>query len=279
MNNDNQTTTLEPPPEVNPFAERVALEAAKPRKASILDQVTVRKRRRPIFGVLCGRPGIGKSTFGASLPKPIMIATERCDQISVPKLPVPKTLDELGAQIKALDEEDHDYQSIILDTLDAAEILIWQWVCDEGKVNSIEEYAKGYGKGFTRAREVFTRLLTRLSRMSERFNVLLIAHTHVKSIADPMLSAPYDEWEMKIQSKSAEIIRQMVDLIMFVNLETVIQKETPKARKGRGIVSGDRLLWTQPTTGFEAKNRYDLESPLEFSWAAVEEGVNKFYDR
>src|ERR1700751_4215022 len=174
MNNDNQTTVIQMPPgpEVNPFAERAAQEAAKPKKASVLSQVTVRKRKRPIFGVLCGRPGIGKSTFGASLPKPIMIATERCDQISVPKLPVPRTLDELGAQIKALDEEDHDYQSIILDTLDATELLIWQWVCEEGKVNSIEEYAKGYGKGFTRAREVFTRLLSRLSRMSERFNVL-----------------------------------------------------------------------------------------------------------
>jgi AAA domain len=278
MNND-QTTTIEAPPEVNPFAERAAAEAAKPRKASILDQVTVRKRRRPIFGLLYGQPGIGKSTFAASLPKPIVIATERLDQINVPKLPVPRDFKGLYDQIDALDKEQHEYESIVLDTVDAAELLVWQRVCSEGKVKSIEEFAGGWGKGYTRARELWTGLLSKLSDMSERYNVLLTAHAHVKTFADPSLSTPYDRWVMKIHDKSAEIIRQMVDLILFVQLETTIQKDTPKARKGRGIVSGDRVLWTQPATGYEAKNRYDLESPLEFSWEALSEGINKFYDR
>jgi hypothetical protein len=279
MNNDDQTTTIEPPPEVNPFAERAAQEAAKPRKASILDQVTVRKRRRPIFGLLYGQPGIGKSTFGASLPKPIVLATERLDQINVPKLPVPRDFKGLYEQIDALDKEEHEYESIILDTLDAAELLVWQRVCSEGKVKSIEEFGGGWGKGYTRARELWTGLLSKLSDMSERYNVLLTAHAHVKTFADPSLSTPYDRWVMKIHDKSAEIIRQMVDLILFVQLETTIQKDTPKARKGRGIVSGDRVLWTQPATGYEAKNRYDLESPLEFSWEALQDGINKFHDR
>ena len=279
MNNDNQTTTLEPAPEVNPFAERAQAEAAKPKKASILDQVTVRKRRRPIFGVLYGQPGIGKSTFGASLPKPIIIPTERLDQINVSKLPVPRDFKQLYDQIDALDKEQHDYESIVLDTLDAAELLIWQRVCSEGKCKSIEEFGGGYGKGYVRARELWTGLLSKLSDMSERFNVLLTAHAHVKSFSDPSLSVPFDIWKMRIHDKSADVIRQMVDLILFVNLETIIQKESQKSRKGKGIVSGDRVLWTRPATGFEAKNRYDLESPLEFSWEALSEGVNKFYDR
>src|ERR1700746_94021 len=282
MNNDNKTTVIQMPPgapEINPFAERAALEAAKPKKASILDQVTVRKRRRPIFGLLYGQPGIGKSNFGASLPKPIVIATERLDQVNVAKLPVPRDFKQLYDQIDALDKEEHEYESIILDTLDAAELLVWQRVCSEGKVKSIEEFGGGWGKGYTRARELWTGLLSKLSDMSERFNVLLTAHAHVKSFADPSLSAPYDRWVMKIHDKSAAIIRQMVALILFVQLETTLQKETPKARKGRGIISGDRVLWTQPATGYEAKNRYDLESPLDFSWEALNEGVNKFYDR
>jgi AAA domain len=280
MNNDNQTTTLEPAAtEVNPFAERAAQEAAKPRKASILDQVTVRKRRRPIFGLLYGQPGIGKSTFGASLPKPIVLATERLDQINVPKLPVPRDFKQLYDQIDALDKEEHDYESIVFDTVDAGDLLVWQRVCSEGKVKSIEEFGGGWGKGYTRARELWTGLLSKLSDMSERFNVLLIAHAHIKTFTDPSLSTPYDRWVMKMHEKSAEIVRQMVDMIVFAQLETTVQKDTPKARKGRGIISGDRVLWTQPATGFEAKNRYDLESPLEFSWEALAEGVNKFYDR
>lgn len=267
----------------NPFADRLAAEEAeapKPKKTGILGQVTTRKRRRPIFGVIYGPPGIGKSTFGASAPEPIFLQVERgLDQITVPKLPIPRDFSALYTQIDALDKEDHGYQTIVLDTLDATEVLIWQRVCAEGKVKSIEDFGSGYGKGYVRAREIWTGLLGKLSDMSERFNVLLLAHSHLKAVNDPMLSAAYDLHKIKVHDKSAEIIRQMVDLIAFANLDVSVAKETQKARKGRGVVSGDRLLWTQPTTGIEAKNRYDLDSPIEFSWAALERGITEFYNR
>ncbi|HXM29784.1 MAG TPA: ATP-binding protein [Chthoniobacterales bacterium] len=288
MNNDTQTTTLEPAPstsseqatEVNPFAEQAAQEAAKPKKPGILSQVTTRKRRRPVFAVVYGPPGIGKSTFGTNAPNPIFLQVERgLDQITVPKLPIPKDFSQLYAQVDALDREEHGYQSIVLDTLDATEILIWQRARTEGKVTSIEDYGGGYGKGYVRAREIWTGLLSKLNEMSERFNVILLAHSHLKTVNDPMQSAAYDMHRIKIHDKSAEIIRQMVDLICFANLDVSIIKESQKARKGRGIISEDRLMWTAPTTGIEAKNRYDLDNPMPFSWAALEKGVNDFYDR
>jgi hypothetical protein len=277
MNSDNQTTTATA--EANPFAEAAAQEAAKPRQPSILDQVTVRKRKRPVFGVLVGPHGVGKSTFGATLPKPIVIATERIDQIHVPKLPVPRTFTELYRQIDALDKEAHDYESIVLDSVDAADLLVVQRVCQEGKCKSIEEFGGGWQKGYTRGRELWTGLLTQLRDMSERFNVLLIAGAHVKSFTDPLLSVPYDRWTLKLQERSAELIRQMCDLIMFVNIETAIEKDSAKAKKGRGIVTDDRLLWTAPTTGFEAKNRFNLESPLEFKWSVLQEGIDRYYNQ
>ncbi|SRR5213594_3600044 len=267
----------------NPFAARLSAVETGPNKVKfktgILSLVTTRKRRRPIYGVIYGPPGIGKSTFGASAPSPIFLQVERgLDQITVPKLPIPKDFAGLYAQIDALDKEEHEFKTIVLDTLDATEVLIWARVCAEGKVKSIEDYGGGYGKGYVRAREIWTGLLTKLSEMSERFNVLLLAHSHLKTVNDPMLSAAYDLHKIKIHDKSAEIIRQMVDLICFANLDVSLAKETQKARKGRGIISGDRLMWTQPTTGIEAKNRYDLENPIAFSWEALEQGVNKFYE-
>src|SRR4029077_7705411 len=265
MNNDNQTTTLEPAPEVNPFAERAAQEAAKPRKASILDQVTVRKRRRPIMALLYGQPGIGKSTWAAGAPKPIFISTERgLDQLSVAKLPAPKDFKQLYEQVEALDKEEHDYQTIVLDTVDGADLLVQQRVCSEYKAKSIGDVP--YGGGFQRARELWTGLLAKFTEMSERFNIILLAHSSVKVFTDPSLSAPYDTWQTRLQEKSSAILFQVVDMILFVNLDTTIQKDSPKARKGKGIVSGDRLLWTEPGTGFVAKNRYSLPSPMEFNW-------------
>jgi hypothetical protein len=94
-----------------------------------------------------------------------------------------------------------------------------------------------------------------------------------------MLAASYDVHEIKIQPKSAELIRQSVDLILFAKIASTLSKDSPKARKGRALVSGDREMYTQPTTGLESKNRYALPSPMEFSWAALEEEINKFYDK
>jgi hypothetical protein len=92
-----------------------------------------------------------------------------------------------------------------------------------------------------------------------------------------MIGTAYDVFEMKVQQKSAELIKQSVDLILFARLTTAVAKDTPRARKGRGLVSGDREMYTQPTTGIEAKNRFNLESPMEFSWASLQEGIEKFY--
>jgi hypothetical protein len=276
-----QTDTIavaEPPP--NPFAERAnSQEQAKPKKASLLDSITTKKRFRPQLFCLYGQAGIGKSTFGASADHPIFIQTERgLDHITVPKFPVPRTFIEFYNQLNALDKEEHGYQTIVIDTLDALELLIWERVCAEGKCRSIEDYSGGYGKGYVRAREIWTGVLRQLTELSERFNIILIAHSHIRSINDPTLGTAYDCHEIKVHPKSAEIIKQMVDMLLFVQLEMTLQKDTPKAKRGRSIVSEDRLMRTAPGTGYEAKNRYELPNPLEFSWVALQEGIAKFYN-
>jgi hypothetical protein len=276
--NNTEPAVIEPPPAVNPFIERaVVQEEVKLKKASVLSQVTVRKRKRPVMALLYGQPGIGKSTWAAGAPKPIFISTERgLDQLNCAKLPQPADFKALYDQIMALKNEEHDYETIVLDTIDGADLLIQKRVCDEYKCKSIGD--PPYGGGYQRARELWTGILNELTAMSEQFNIILVAHSSVKVFTDPSLSAPYDTWQLRLQERSSSIIYQAVDTILFVNLDTTIQKDTSKARKAsRAIVSGDRLLWTEPGTGFIAKNRFSLPSPMEFSWEALQKGIDDFY--
>jgi hypothetical protein len=113
--------------------------------------------------------------------------------------------------------------------------------------------------------------------MSERWNVLLLSHATVKTITDPTLATSFDMWKMRLADRSADIVKQSIDLLLLVNLARTIDKDTPRARKGRAIVSEDRELWTSPTTGIECKNRYNLPNPMPFEWEALATAIEDFY--
>jgi AAA domain len=284
MNETNTAVLTEEPPKAitqpNPFTERANAEEAKPKKASLLSSITTRKRRRPFFGVLFGPPGVGKTTFGASLPKPLIVQLERgSDQLTVPRTELITTMADYKLWIQTLCNEDHDYQSIIIDSLDGLEVLVWNEICRIGKVTSVERFEGGYQKWIKEAQRIWSLITDRYREMSERWNILLVAHAGVKAFNDPSLNAAYDQWKIRLHPSAGDIITQSVDLLMFANIQRFLEKESPKAKKGRAIVSEERELYTEPTTGIQCKNRFNLQSPMPFTWEALEAGIEEFYKK
>lgn len=299
----NTETTVEPPSapsnnapplDENPFKEQAAQEAIKPKKASALTVITRGKKIRPFMSVVAGGPGIGKSTLGAHAQNPIFIPTERgLDQIGPDRFPMPKTYLEFKRFIHSIDTEPHDYQTLVLDTIDGLEGLIWAEVCEEKNCTSIEE--PGYGEGYVAAQSKWRTLFYGnkngfggLVSMSERINVLLLSHVQIKTFNDPAETDPYDVWRIKLQDKSAAIIKEACDNILFSAYDTTMVKRAKKDKDGeqqtRGPVkvlhSGDRILKTVASTGYpEAKNRYHLANEIPLTWEALQHGVESFYAR
>ncbi|MCC7083536.1 MAG: AAA family ATPase, partial [Pirellulales bacterium] len=86
---------------------------------SLLAQIHKGKQPLPPRLVLYGTEGIGKSTFAASAPAPIFIQTEDgLAEIDCDKFPVAQTLDEVVAALTALHAESHEYQTVVIDSLD-----------------------------------------------------------------------------------------------------------------------------------------------------------------
>jgi putative protein kinase ArgK-like GTPase of G3E family len=90
--------------QANPFAERANEIEAKPKKSSLLSKIIRNRRRRPVFAVLAGPPGIGKSTLLSMAPNVVFSPIERgLDSITVDKFPViPSTLKEFRKQYMEL---------------------------------------------------------------------------------------------------------------------------------------------------------------------------------
>ena len=280
MEQTNTVSTEDPPKTVNPFAERAALEEVKPKRNSLLSTITRKRRRRPILAVLAGPPGLGKSTLLTEAPDPVFSPVERgLDSINVPKFDTPNTLGEFVAQVKTLATEEHSYKTYVVDTLDALELLVHNQVKAEGKVKSLEHYEGGYGKCWVRSKEIFAGILNDLVQLSEKMNVWLICHSQLKTVNDPTLSTGYDVYDLKLQAKAADVVQQKVDCILFGKMEINVSKDNPKAKKGRGVNTGDRLLYCQPATGVMAKNRYDMPETIEFSYEAIEKCLNDFWNK
>ncbi|MFV0444424.1 MAG: AAA family ATPase, partial [Planctomycetaceae bacterium] len=69
------------------------------------------------------------TTFGAMAPQPIFIPTEDgLAGIDVPRFPLAGSFEEVLAALMALYTEPHDYRTVVLDSLDWTERLVWNEV-------------------------------------------------------------------------------------------------------------------------------------------------------
>lgn len=247
-----------------------------------LADVTSGRRQQPFRVMLAGVEGIGKSTFGANAPKPIFLGAEDgADHLDVPRLPQPKTWADAFRAVQLLHGEKHDYQTLVVDTVDWLEPLCWTAICiRDKKLNDsgdpdIESY--GFGKGYNAALDEWRKLLRALESLRKiGMNTVLLAHTQLKTFKNP-LGEDYDRYELKLHLKAGGLLKEWVDAVLFANYETFAVKKdaASKFEKAKGISSGARYIYTERTAGYDAKNRYGLPPQLALSWSEFEAAARR----
>src|SRR5205085_10859163 len=112
----------------------------------MLDKIKAGKIPRAQKILLYGVEKIGKSSLAAKFPMPLFLDVERgTHQLDVDRLDI-ETADELDKALAEVAKNDHDYKTLVIDSVDWAERLLADKVCAKNKWESIEE--PGYGKGF-----------------------------------------------------------------------------------------------------------------------------------
>ena len=109
---------------------------------------------RAVFVTILGEAGLGKTSLAASFPKPIFLRAEDGLQ-AIPlenrpdAFPVIKKESELWEQLMTLIKEDHDYKTVVIDSVTALERLFVQSVIegDPKAPRSINQALGGYGAG------------------------------------------------------------------------------------------------------------------------------------
>jgi hypothetical protein len=242
---------------------------------SLIKQLTTGIQKRPHFLGLYGPAGVGKSTWAASAPKPVFIGTDDgVATLDVASFPIPQTWQDVKAAVGDLLMEKHDYETLVIDTINGLEPLVWAHVCKEAKVASIEDVGDGFGKGYIRAREEFDTFFKTLKRLRAKMNVIGLGHSKIKTSEDIYQGEKYDRYILKMDERAGDLFLESVDCMFFANFEQIATKVKGNQKaKMRG--EGRRRMFTESRPAFLAKSRFAIPFEMDLSWDAFIDAVAK----
>jgi len=241
---------------------------------SMLTQIQRGKTSRPPRVLIYGIEGVGKSSWAADAPRPIFIQTEDgLDEINCDRFPLATSYEQVATALQELRESEHDYESVVIDSLDWLERLVWDSLCQEYGVSSIEKVDGGYARGYTHALKYWREIIDHLNglRNDRGMVVVLIAHSKVERFEDPE-AASYDRYSPRLHKHAAALVSEWCDAVLFATRRIRTQTEDTGFNRKRNIAHAvgrdERILRCVGGPSCVAKNRYGITDELPLSWSA-----------
>lgn len=250
---------------------------------SLMSKIQSGVVHKPPRLIIYGTHGIGKTTLACGAPVPILVQTEDgAEAIGVDRFPQCTSYEDIMDQLTALIEEDHQFQTLILDSLDWAEKLVWDYSCRQNGWVSITD--PDFGRGYAKATENWQFIADLLQRLRDErgMSIILLAHSQIKRFEDPT-SGGYERYQIDLHRGASSLMQEMADAVFFMNWKTVITEEKggfAKVNKAKG--NGQRLIFTEERPAALSKNRFGMPDRIEIpndpaeSWSALSAHIPYF---
>jgi len=233
---------------------------------SILSKATTNRTCGHVI-TLVGTPGTGKTSTACTFPEPYLIRTQGED---VPRdvNPVPASLgitdttDFLWQQLTALLQDEHDYQTLIIDSVTGLESMFIQDILrQDTKAKGINQALGGYGAGpaAVAANHMRVRKAVELLRTKRNMNTVFVAHADIGRI-DPPDSEGFNQYTLRLANKSMAPYTDSVDVVGFLRQATILRGDEGETKKAIG--TGEIILTSYLNPAFVSKNRLGLKEDI-----------------
>ena len=244
----------------------------------------------PVITIV-GFAGSGKSSLAGLFNKPIFIQAENATSVfeTMPDTQQPaffqqlpatnakkniKTSDVLLEQLRELITQDHDFKTVVIDTITALNTLFEQEVIefDANGASNIGEAAGGYNKGYLVIAGIHAKIRSACEHLRKRgITVVFLAHTGIVKMKNRPESGEYVAYSLDMHEKSRAIYVSSSDVVAYLKARDFVlgneeNKKGQTTKYGRVSNTGERVLITSSdgTIGYiDAKNRYNLPDEIE----------------
>jgi len=227
---------------------------------------------QPAILTIAGDAGVGKTRFAATFPNPIFIRAEDGMQsipsaersAALPLIAGHEDVDALWAQLTALIREEHDYKTLVIDSVTALESKFIDYVVatDPGKPKSINQALGGYGAGLRAVAAMHQRIRKAAGILREKHGMatVFIAHTETETV-DPPDGTSYTRVSLRLGKRSCQPYIDDVDAVGLISLETY-RRQTASEKPDKAFSDGTRLLSMASSAAHVSKNRFGITEDI-----------------
>ena len=194
--------------------------------------------------LIYGPPGIGKTALGSGFPNAMFFATEKgYKALKVFKKDV-LSWEDFKDSIDDIVEGDHEFKTVIIDTVDLLFDYCSQYVCDK---LGIEHESEGeWGRGWSEVKKEFTRVVNKL--MQTKYGVIFISHTRGDKITT----------QLEEITKTVPTLSNQARKILLPLVDTIGCMKYRSHKVGKGKYEEQLVISFKPTQYVEAKDRTGL---------------------
>ena len=234
----------------------------------------------PPLMLVYGTAGMGKTSLALQAPGAVYV------QIA-PERP-PSDIDPLGfgelteygqviEALGALYTDAHEHKTVVLDSIDALEPLIWRETCLRNQWKDIEQ--PGYGKGYLAADHVWRELIAGCDalRRDRGMQVIWLALADATNHEEPG-AQPYKRYDLKVHKRAEGLLTQAADAVLFINTKVVL-KESDAGFGKKNVHAeggGTRWMFCDGRPAFVAKNRFGMPDAFPLPKGTGWEELAKF---